>query len=82
VGPVMKGKGLVHELRAGEEATITNIETGARVWFYAVARQRIVVPYGFRLETCASVDKPVASPRCQDAGACGQHQVVRRPSLP
>jgi hypothetical protein len=47
-------KGITHELRAGEEATITNVETGARVWFYAVARQRIVVPYGFRLETCAN----------------------------
>lgn len=50
----MKPKGIEHELRAGEEATIENVETGARVWFYAVARQRIVVPYGFRLETCAT----------------------------
>jgi hypothetical protein len=75
-------KGVTHELRAGEEAILVDAMTGDyRASFYAVARQRIVVPYGFRLETCASHDRPVALPRCQDAGASGQPQGERRPKI-
>lgn len=76
-------KGQTHELRAGEEAVLVDAMTGDyRASFYAVARQRIVVPFGFRLETCAASNaKPVASPRCQDADVAGQPQDVRRPMI-